>query len=186
MVKSQIDNLTPDPSFGHNLCFNYPNESWKPILDIYVPRAFQWYKELFNPMSFDPCNLLRRFESPLGLQLPKWELIWECEGPFSHILLHSQEHEMWLLGSLLGCTFASPCVDHEPKARVVTFSKKGVHTNGNDNNFNLALLTCKSKKDLISWLFCKWHWFSSQCKLVDKRPWASHIMWENLQFLFFF
>jgi hypothetical protein len=56
VVDSQIDNLTFDPSFGHNLCFKYPNGSCEPILDIYVSRAFYWYKELFNPMGFDPCN----------------------------------------------------------------------------------------------------------------------------------
>ncbi len=27
---------------------------------------------------------LWKFESPLGLQFPKWELTWECECPFSH------------------------------------------------------------------------------------------------------
>jgi hypothetical protein len=44
MDASQIDNLTPDPYFGHNLCFKYPNGSCEPILDIYVSRSFQWYK----------------------------------------------------------------------------------------------------------------------------------------------
>jgi hypothetical protein len=34
VVKSQTANLTPDPSFGHNLCFRSPNGSCKPILDI--------------------------------------------------------------------------------------------------------------------------------------------------------
>jgi len=32
--ESQIDNLTLNPSFGRNLCFKYPNESCKPILNI--------------------------------------------------------------------------------------------------------------------------------------------------------
>jgi hypothetical protein len=27
-----------------------------PILDIYVLIYFQWYKELFKPMGFDPYN----------------------------------------------------------------------------------------------------------------------------------
>jgi len=31
---------TPDPSFGHNLCFRCPNEQCEPILDIYASRAF--------------------------------------------------------------------------------------------------------------------------------------------------
>jgi hypothetical protein len=40
MVRSQIVNLTFDPSFGHNLCFKCPNGSCKPSLNIYVSRAF--------------------------------------------------------------------------------------------------------------------------------------------------
>jgi len=40
MVGSQIGSLTCDPSFGHNLCFKYPNGSCKPNLDIDVPRDF--------------------------------------------------------------------------------------------------------------------------------------------------
>jgi len=58
VVESQIDSLTPNLSFGHNLCFKYSNGTCEPISDIYVPIAFQWYKELFNPMSFDPLQLL--------------------------------------------------------------------------------------------------------------------------------
>ncbi len=34
VVGSQIANLTPDLSFGHNLCFKCPNGSCKPISDI--------------------------------------------------------------------------------------------------------------------------------------------------------
>jgi hypothetical protein len=34
VVDSQIANSTPDPSFGHNLCFNHPNGSCEPILGI--------------------------------------------------------------------------------------------------------------------------------------------------------
>jgi len=34
VVRSQIVNLTPGPSFGHNLCFKCPNWSCEPILDI--------------------------------------------------------------------------------------------------------------------------------------------------------
>jgi hypothetical protein len=41
--------------------------------------------------------------------------------------------------------------------QVSSLSKKGVHTSGNDNSFNLALLTCRSRKHLISWLLCGWH-----------------------------
>jgi hypothetical protein len=34
VVESQTANLTPNLSFGHNLCFKCPNESYEPILDI--------------------------------------------------------------------------------------------------------------------------------------------------------
>jgi len=40
VVGSQIDNLILDLSFGHNLCFECPNGSCDPILDIYIPRVF--------------------------------------------------------------------------------------------------------------------------------------------------
>jgi hypothetical protein len=56
MVGSQTVNLTPDLSFGHNLCFKCSNEQCKPILDTYTSIAFQWYKELFKGMGFDPYN----------------------------------------------------------------------------------------------------------------------------------
>ncbi len=49
------------PSFDHNLCFNYPNRSCKPILNIYVPRTFQWYKKLFNLMGFWPLQSLTEY-----------------------------------------------------------------------------------------------------------------------------
>jgi hypothetical protein len=77
-----IDKLTPDPSFGHTLCFKCPNGSWKPILDIYIPKDFQWYKKHLNPMGFDPCNCpLKIWESirtptpKVGIHLGVWEFI---------------------------------------------------------------------------------------------------------------
>ncbi len=89
MVESQTASLTPDLSFGHNLCFRCPNGSCEPILDIYVSIIFQWYKELFNALSFGPCDALWTFKSPMGLKLPRWKLPWECEGSFPHIFVHS-------------------------------------------------------------------------------------------------
>jgi hypothetical protein len=83
MVGSQIGNLTPSPSFGHNLCFNYPNGSCEPILNIYVPRAFQWYKELFNPMGFNPLQLLSK----------DWRIHWDSNSQngrsFGSVEVHS-------------------------------------------------------------------------------------------------
>jgi hypothetical protein len=56
VVGNQIANLTPDLSFGHNLCFRCPNGWCEPILDIYTLIHFQWYNEHFKARSFDPYN----------------------------------------------------------------------------------------------------------------------------------
>jgi len=71
LVGSQISNLTPDPSFDHNLCFRCPNEQCEPISDIYVPRAFQWYKERHKPLSFDPSNWFMKFRESTETPSPK-------------------------------------------------------------------------------------------------------------------
>jgi len=82
MVRSQIDNLTRSPSFGHNLCFKYSNGSCKLILNIYVLRAFQRYNEPFNPMGFDLWNrFLKIWDSiktptpKVGIHLGVWRFI---------------------------------------------------------------------------------------------------------------
>jgi len=56
VVGSQIANLTPGPSFDHNLCCICPNGSCEAILDIYTSRPFQWCKERLNTRCFDPWN----------------------------------------------------------------------------------------------------------------------------------
>jgi hypothetical protein len=90
------------------LCFKCPNGSCEPILDIYVPKVFQWYKYFFNPMGFDPYNRSLKFGSPLGLQFSKWEFTWECGGSFSHTFSHSKEHELWLLAFTFGPHLCKP------------------------------------------------------------------------------
>ncbi len=99
--------MTFGPSFDHNLCFRCLNGSCKPILDIYVPRAFQWYKKLFKPSSLTPIITFWRFGNPPKLHLPKKEFTWECEGSFPHTLLHFREHAVWLLGFLLAHNLTS-------------------------------------------------------------------------------
>jgi hypothetical protein len=41
LFETQWSNLTPSPSFGHNLCFRCLNEQCEPIVDMYIPRDFQ-------------------------------------------------------------------------------------------------------------------------------------------------
>jgi hypothetical protein len=71
VVRSQIANLTPGPSFDHNLCFRCLNGSYEPILDIYIPRNFQWYKGCLNPMSFGPCNRSLKIQESIWIPTPK-------------------------------------------------------------------------------------------------------------------
>ncbi len=73
VIGSQIGNLTPDLSFGHNLCFKCPNGSCEPILDIYVSINFQWYKKFFNPLGFDPCNYSLKIWESTGTPTPQVE-----------------------------------------------------------------------------------------------------------------
>ncbi len=67
VVGSQIGTLTLNPSFNHNLCYKYSNGSWEPILDIYVSKVFQWYKEFFNTLKFDSLNLSLKIRNSIGI-----------------------------------------------------------------------------------------------------------------------
>jgi hypothetical protein len=113
VVGNQIVNLTPDLSFGHNLCFKCPNEWCEPIINIYVSIAFQWYKLLLKPLGFDPCNHSLNIWESIGTPPPKVEALLGVWRFIPHTFLHS-----W--ASLLARNLASPCLGHEPKARVVT------------------------------------------------------------------
>jgi hypothetical protein len=115
LVGSQIGSLTPDLSFGHNLCFRCLNEQCEPILDIYVPGTFQWYKERYKPLSFDPWNCSLKFWESTGTPSPKvrialgmWVFIPSHSLTLLHTFLHSREYVMWLSGFLLACIFATP------------------------------------------------------------------------------
>ncbi len=73
VVGSQIINLTPGLSFGHNLCFRCPNGWCEPILDIYVSIDFQWHKKLLKPLGFDLCNRSLNIRESTGTPTPKVE-----------------------------------------------------------------------------------------------------------------
>jgi len=90
VVGSRIVNLTLSPSFGHNLCFKCPNGSCKLILNIYVPRAFQWYNEFLNPISFDPCNCFLKIWKSTRTPTPKMGAhlgVWRFNPSHSSTLL---------------------------------------------------------------------------------------------------
>jgi hypothetical protein len=124
MDKIQIHALTPNLSFGHNFCYRYSNGLCKPNLDIYVLEAFQYYKELFNPMSFDPSNYSLKIRESIGTPTPKVGVQLGVCGLFP-------SHSLTILGVWMmfsGCTFglhlSCPCFNHKPKARVVRWKVK--------------------------------------------------------------
>jgi hypothetical protein len=127
LVGSQTGNSTPGPSFGHNLCFICPNEQCEPILDIYVPRSLQWYKECHKPLSFDPLNRSLKFRESTGTPFPQVGValgVWRLSLTLSYTL-----------GSLWCDSRASPwlaplqplCLGCEPKARVATYHISNQH-----------------------------------------------------------
>jgi hypothetical protein len=89
MVKSQIASLTFDLSFDHNLCFICSNGSREPILDIYASIAFQWYKELFNLMGFDPCNRPLNIWKSTGILTPKMDFNSQNGRSLGSVRVHS-------------------------------------------------------------------------------------------------
>jgi hypothetical protein len=76
VVESQIANLTPGPSFAHNLGWRCPNGSCEAILDIDTSRPFQWYKEHPNARFFDPWTRALSFWE--SRRIPSSHF-WECE-----------------------------------------------------------------------------------------------------------
>jgi hypothetical protein len=121
IVRYQIADLTPSLSFGHKLRFKCPNGSCKPILDICIPKYFQWYKELLKLLSFDPCNGLLKIRESIGTPSPK---VWVALRGWRFIPSHFLTLP-WTCGVTLELPLGSQpykplCLGHEPKARVAT------------------------------------------------------------------
>jgi hypothetical protein len=92
---------------------------------------------------------LWRFGSPLGVQFPKRELTWECEGSFLHIL-RGMRCDSW--ATLLACTLASRCFGHEPKVRVVIKNVLwGLDLFERWNVGNMGLPRCCDVTNLQAW-----------------------------------
>jgi hypothetical protein len=97
VVGSEIGNLTPSLSFGHNLSFWCPNEQCKLILDIYIPRAFQWYKECQKSLSFYPWNYSLKFWESTWIPSPKVGVALRVWGftPSYFLTLSNTPGSMW-------------------------------------------------------------------------------------------
>jgi hypothetical protein len=119
VVRSQIANLTPGLSFGHNLCFRCPNGQCEPLLGIYISIYFQWYKKIFKPMGFHTCNYALKVS----------ESIWDTNSQHGSSLVSVRVHSLTLFALPGTCdvtleslfwptTLQPPCLGRKPKARV--------------------------------------------------------------------
>jgi hypothetical protein len=79
-IISILDNLTPAPSFAHNLGCRCPNGTYKAILDICTSRPFHWYKEHLNARCFDPWTRALSFQESRKTPTSHF---WEC-GFYPH------------------------------------------------------------------------------------------------------
>jgi hypothetical protein len=139
-------------------------------MDRASPFKTSTFQELSNDISkfiiqwvLTPEISLWRFKSPLGLQLPKWEFTWECEGSFPHIFLHSREHEMRFLGLILARTLVSLCLSHEPKARITTVTLSHYL-------FNHYIISNKSyayKAWRLFYFYGTFHWHPSMASWIS-------------------
>ncbi len=151
MVGNQIGNLTSGLSFGHNFYFKNPNGSCKLILDIHVLRAFQWYNELINQMSFDPYN------HPEYLEV-HWDSNFQSGSSLGIVGVHSLtlsctpgNMKCDSQASLLAHTFASPYLGHKPKVKVVIRLKilLGLFRSRINHKCNKTPQTSKLRRTLI-------------------------------------
>ncbi len=100
VVRSQIGNLTPDPSFGHNLC-----------LSVQMGHASPFQTSKFQELSNDIRNSLIQWVLTFAMAL--WKLSYTPKS----MRCDSR-------ASLLARTLTSPCLGCEPKARVATHFAK--------------------------------------------------------------
>jgi hypothetical protein len=76
VVRSQTANLTPAPSFAHNLGYRCPNDQCEAISDIYTSRIFQWHEEHPKARCFAPCCRTLKIRESRRTLNPQ---LWECE-----------------------------------------------------------------------------------------------------------
>jgi hypothetical protein len=82
MVGSQTANLTPSPSFAHNLGCRCPNDQCEAIFDIYSSRSFQWHQEQHNARCFGLCCRTLNIRESRRTPSPQ---LWECWASPPHL-----------------------------------------------------------------------------------------------------
>ncbi len=94
VVGSQIANLTPGPSFDHNLCYKCLNGSCEAIFDIYTSGPFQRYKEHLKARCLDLCNRALKLRES---QRTPSSHFWECKFHLRTCLKVGLRHDVCIL-----------------------------------------------------------------------------------------
>jgi hypothetical protein len=99
LERGRGSNLTPGPSFAHNLGCICPNGQCEVVFDIYASRTFQWHQEHLNARCFGPiCRTLNIRESRRTLN-PQ---LWKCWASPPHLAKMRLRHRSELI-------FLLPC-----------------------------------------------------------------------------
>jgi hypothetical protein len=89
--------------------------------ETFMFQAFQWCKEILNPMNFDLWNYSMKIQDSIGAPTPKVGVhLGMCVFIPSHIPSHSWKCKCDYQVALLTCTLPCLCLGREPKAKVVT------------------------------------------------------------------
>jgi hypothetical protein len=96
VVRSQIANLTPGPSFAHNLGCRCPNDQCEAISDIYTSRPFQWQQEHPKARCFAPCCRTIKIRESQRTPNPQLWGVWVSSSHLAKVglrhNLHAQNH----------------------------------------------------------------------------------------------
>ncbi len=94
VVGSQTANLTPGPSFAHNLGDRCSNGQYEAIFDIYASRTFQWHQEHLNARCFGPCCRTLNIRESRRTPSPQ---LWECWDSPLHLAKVGLRHiQYWM------------------------------------------------------------------------------------------
>jgi hypothetical protein len=90
VVGSQTANLTPGPSFAHNLGCRCPNRECEGIFDIYVSRPFRWHQEHPNERCSGLPNRLLSFRKSQRTPIPTFSKCWASPPHLAKVGLRHQ------------------------------------------------------------------------------------------------
>jgi hypothetical protein len=99
VVGSQTGNLTPGPSFAHNLGYRCPNGQGEAIFVIFASRPFQWHQEHLNARCFGPCCRALNIRESRRTPNPQ---LWKCWDSPPHLAKVGLRHTWRFRDSHLG------------------------------------------------------------------------------------